>query len=135
MTPEFNINEIILDAGTQARVELNKSIIEEYAEAMKDKEIEKTFPRIFIYIDGEKYYLVDGFHRLEAYKKLGYSKVEAKWCRGTLRDAILYSLKANAKHGLRRTNEDKRKAVLTLLSDEEWSKKSVRELAEMAAVS
>jgi hypothetical protein len=40
-----------------------------------------------------------------------------------------------AAHGLRRTNEDKRRAVLTLLRDEEWSKKSQRWIAERCGVS
>ncbi|MFN7429670.1 MAG: hypothetical protein ACK5TP_03700, partial [bacterium] len=34
------------------------------------------------------------------------------------RDAVLHSLSANAEHGLRRTNADKRKAVLTMLTNE-----------------
>src|SRR4051812_28954917 len=42
---------------------------------------------------------------------------------------------ANSSHGLRRTNEDKRRAVLTLLNDEEWSQWSGNEIARRAAVS
>lgn len=41
---------------------------------------------------------------------------------GSQRDAILYSLGANAAHGRRRTNADKRRAVQRMLSDEEWSR-------------
>lgn len=37
--------------------------------------------------------------------------------------------------GLRRTNADKRKAVKTLLKDEEWSQWSDREIARQCAVS
>ena len=37
---------------------------------------------------------------------------------GGLRDAILHSVGANATHGLRRTNADKRRAVTILLEDE-----------------
>lgn len=54
---------------------------------------------------------------------------------GTQRDAIPYSVSANSKHGLRRTNADKRKAVLTLLNDEEWSEWSDREIARRCEVS
>lgn len=37
---------------------------------------------------------------------------------GGLRDAILHSVGANATHGLRRTNADKRRAVAILLEDD-----------------
>ncbi|WP_082378548.1 ParB/RepB/Spo0J family partition protein [Propionispora sp. 2/2-37] len=42
---------------------------------------------------------------------------------------------ANASHGLRRTNADKRKAVMMLLQDEEWSKWSNVKIAEQCCVS
>ena len=38
-------------------------------------------------------------------------------------------------HGVRRTNADKRKAVMTLLQDEEWSQWSNVKIAEQCAVS
>jgi hypothetical protein len=53
---------------------------------------------------------------------------------GSKRDAILYSVGANANHGKRRTNEDKRKAVLTLLNDEEWSQWSDTKIADQCQV-
>lgn len=45
-----------------------------------------------------------------------------------------YSVGANATHGLRRTNADKRRAVETLLRDEEWGAKSDRWIAEKCGV-
>ena len=46
----------------------------------------------------------------------------AREAEGSLRDAILFSVGANSEHGLRRTNEDKRKAVETMLTNEAVSK-------------
>jgi hypothetical protein len=54
--------------------------------------------------------------------------------KGTRRDAILYAVGANEGHGLRRTPADKRKAVLTLLEDPEWSKWSNYQIAEACKV-
>jgi Zn-dependent M16 (insulinase) family peptidase len=54
---------------------------------------------------------------------------------GSQRDAVLYSVGANASHGLARTQEDKRKAVKTILEDFEWSDWSDREIARRASVS
>lgn len=56
--------------------------------------------------------------------------------RPTLPEAIwtLGRVGANASHGLRRTNDDKRRAVLTLLNDLEWAKWSDREIARACGV-
>jgi hypothetical protein len=54
---------------------------------------------------------------------------------GTQRDAVLFSVAANATHGQRRTNADKRKAATTLLLDPEWCVWSDREIAKRCAVS
>ena len=54
---------------------------------------------------------------------------------GSLRDTILHSAGANATHGLRRSNADKRRAVLLLLEDEEWSRWSNSEIARRCVVS
>jgi len=47
----------------------------------------------------------------------------------------LHSVGANAKHGLRRSNKDKRKAVTTLLLDEQWCQWSDRAIAKQCQVS
>jgi hypothetical protein len=61
--------------------------------------------------------------------------VDADVFEGTRRDAVLYAVGANAKHGLRRTNADKRYSVKLLLSDPEWrEKRSNRWIAEKCAV-
>jgi hypothetical protein len=54
---------------------------------------------------------------------------------GTRRDAILHAAGANADHGLRRSNDDKRRAVQMLLQDEEWGRWSDREIARRCKVS
>lgn len=105
---------------------------QEYAEAMQEGDI---FPPVVVFNDGARYWLADGFHRYHASNYVGYLEIEADVNLGTKRDAILYSVSANAKHGLRRTNADKRKAVLTLLNDDEWSGWSDREIARQCVVS
>ena len=55
--------------------------------------------------------------------------------RGTRRDAILWRVRANATHGMPRTNADKRRAVETLLRDEEWARWTDNKLARTCAVS
>ena len=127
----IDLKKIRIDGGTQPRSEIDYSIVNEYAEAMQEGD---TFPPVVVFNDGANYWLADGFHRYHAYVKLGFYEIEAQVKPGTKRDAVLYSVSANHDHGLRRSNADKRKAVLTLLEDEEWSKWSDREIAEKCEV-
>jgi hypothetical protein len=87
-----------------------------------------------VHYDGATYWLSDGFHRYFAHKNRNCESIWAEVLTGSKRDAILYSVGANANHGKRRTNEDKRKAVLTLLNDEEWSQWSDTKIADQCQV-
>ena len=119
----------IQDGGAQMRVEMTESIIQEYAEAMVAGDV---FPPIIVFFDDSDHWLADGFHRTGAAKMLGRESIDADVRQGTQRDALLYGIGSNAKHGLRRTQADKRKAVATLLADEQWSKWSDRKIATAA---
>ncbi len=92
-------------------------------------------PPVTLFYDGAHYWLADGFHRYFGAKAAGRTTIHEDITPGTLRDAILYSLSANSKHGLRRSNADKRRAVQTLLDDSEWGSWSDHELARRCAVS
>lgn len=123
----LSLNEIATDGGTQSRLKLNHVIIEDYAEAMQAG---VEFPPITVFYDGKIYWLADGFHRVAAARKALVEDITCEVRQGTRRDAVLYSVGANATHGLPRNREDKKRAVMTLLHDEEWSKWSDREIAK-----
>ncbi|WP_422928568.1 ParB N-terminal domain-containing protein [Singulisphaera sp. PoT] len=125
------IDRIRVDGGTQPRAEMNDEVVTEYVDAA----IEGRLPPVTVFYDGSDYWLADGFHRLEAWKRAGFHEVDAQVFQGDRREAVLYSVGANADHGLRRTNEDKRRAVWTLLRDEEWCKLTDSEIAKRCAVS
>lgn len=126
------LSAIRVDGGTQSRALLQDSIIAEYAAALADG---VTFPPVVIFYDGSDHWLADGFHRVRAFAAAGRDTIPADVRQGTRRDAILYSVGANETHGLRRTNDDKRRAVMTLLDDAEWSKWSDREIGRLCRVS
>lgn len=128
----INIADIRVNGGTQSRASIDRGVVSDYAEAVRDG---ATFPAITVFFDGSSYWLADGFHRYEAYSAAQVYDVPADIRQGTQRDAILFSVGANASHGLRRTNDDKRRAVLTLLNDPEWSAWSAREIARACGVS
>lgn len=129
---KLELNKIRLDGNTQPRAELNQEIVGDYAEAVMAGVV---FPPIDVFHDGSTYWLADGFHRYFAHKRSGATMIDATVHTGTLRDALLFSVGANSKHGLRRTNEDKRRAVMVLLNDLEWSEWSDIKIAETAGVS
>jgi hypothetical protein len=129
---KLKLSQIVIDKGTQTREDLDQKTVTEYAEAMMNKDV---FPPLIVFHDGIKYYLVDGFHRYFAYKQTVTPEVEVEVINGTLRNAQEYALGVNDKHGLKRTNGDKRNAVLIALNDLEWSLLTNREIGKLCRVS
>ncbi|MCK6458110.1 MAG: ParB/RepB/Spo0J family partition protein [Phycisphaerae bacterium] len=98
-----------IDGDTQPRTAINPGIVQEYAEAMQAG---VEFPPITVVHDGATYWLVDGFHRFFAHRRLNRQQIKAEVVAGELADARWLSVAANKAHGLRRTNDDKAKAVI-----------------------
>ncbi|RVD26600.1 MULTISPECIES: hypothetical protein [unclassified Mesorhizobium] len=130
--PLIELASIRTDGGTQSRAVIDKSVAFEYSEDIADG---VSFPPVVIFNDGEANWLADGFHRYEAHVMAGKKKIAAEIKQGTRRDAILFSVGANATHGLKRTRADKRRAVETLLNDPDWSSWSDWEIARKCYVS
>lgn len=126
------IASINMDGGTQPRAAIDFDVVEEYALALASG---AAFPPVVVFFDGSTYWLADGFHRTHAHKVAERQSIECDVRQGTRRDAILFSVGANASHGMRRTNEDKRRAVLALLNDPEWAGWSDGEISRRCAVS
>ena len=131
-TKTLKLDQIRIDGGTQPRVAIDEDVVAEYADLYVDG---VDLPPVTVFHDGSTYWLADGFHRYWASKRAERETIAVEIQQGTRRDAILYSVGANASHGLRRTNDDKRKAIQTLLDDEEWCQWSNREIARRCGVS
>lgn len=138
-----SLDTLRVDGGTQSRVMLDEEVASEYAERMSqdphtglilDTEGE-PWPPLVAFFDGKDHWLVDGFHRLRAAKLAELTGFQLDVKPGEMRDAIRLSLSVNAKHGLRRTREDKRRSVERALADDEWVSYSDRKLAQLCAVS
>lgn len=129
--PTLEIALLRRDGGTQPRASIDERVVAEYADALNEG---TTFPPVIVFYDGTDHWLADGFHRADANARAGRTTIDADVRQGTRRDAILFSVGANAAHGQRRTNADKRRAVETLLRDEDWSRWSDRDIARRAAV-
>lgn len=123
----LELDQIRIDGGTQSRVELNQETVAEYAQAFTAG---ATFPPVVAFFDGANYWLADGFHRYFGARDAGESAIDAEIRTGTQRDAVLYSWGANDKHGLPRSNADKRNIVTAILKDEQGRQWSDRDIAK-----
>jgi len=108
----LDMSVVRIDGDTQPRTAINPGIVQEYAEAMQAG---AEFPPVTVVHDGATYWLVDGFHRFFAHRRLNRQQIKAEVIAGELADARWLSVSANKAHGLRRTNEDKVKAVARAL--------------------
>ena len=117
----LSLEHIATGCGTQSRAVLHKEVIDQYAEAMNSG---ATLPPLEVFSDGTAFWLADGFHRYRAAKKLGRNDLPCNVHKGSLRDAILFSVGSNAEHGLPRTNADKHAAIMMLLNDQVWVTRS-----------
>lgn len=129
---KIKLKDIRLDGGTQPRQFINQDVVADYTELLLESAV---FPPVTVFHDGANFWLGDGFHRFFANKKAGFIDIECDVKQGTMRDAVLFSVGTNADHGLRRTNEDKRKAIQTLTEDIEWGEWSDSEIARRCNVS
>lgn len=129
---EIPLDDIETIADAQIRViGTDPGTVSEYAEAMEGG---ASFPPIILFHDGAGYWPGDGFHRIEAARRLDRDAIEAEIRPGSKRDAVLFACSANATPGLRRTQADKRNAVETMLRDPDWSDLSDRAIAKNCAV-
>jgi hypothetical protein len=138
VTVPVPVDAIRVDGDTQARAAgLDPDVVTDYAEAIRTAKADGRpfpLPPVRIFKDGKTCWLADGNHTLAGAKEAGEANVPAVVKTGTKRDAILYAAGANAEHGLRRTDADKRRSVLMLLTDPEWSQWSDREVARRCHV-
>lgn len=126
------LSQITADQRAQPRTSIEMDKVEEYAADMRRGD---QFPPCIVFQERKTYWLADGFHRYYAATPAEVLEIECEVRQGTLRDAILFSCGANAAHGFRRTNEDKRRAVMKLLTDVEWSKRGDAWIERHCAVS
>lgn len=131
MPETLKVTEIIT-GHTQFRAVENAATVAEYADAMQAGEV---FPPIVVWRVGDELHLSDGYHRLAALRKLGRVTVEADVREGTALELFEHALGANARHGLPRTQEDKRKAVRAALAHPELSQRSDTQIGKLCGVS
>lgn len=97
------MNALTLDEELQPRASIDRTVLENYVQLLVDG---VRFPPVVAFNDGSVTWLSDGFHRWHSRRVLDLDDIEVDVRDGTRRDALLFSLSANAKHGLQRGSTD-----------------------------
>ncbi len=91
------------------------------------------FPPVDVFHDGIGYYLADGFHRFHAARRCAFLTILANVHKGTVADAVWFSIGANKTNGLRRKPGDKRRAIEIAL--QRFPEKTQQAIAEQVGCS
>jgi hypothetical protein len=130
MSKSLPIKDICLDGKTQQRP-VDDNVVKRYAAMMQEG---SKFPPVEIITDGKSNFLLNGFHRYFAHLKLNNKYIEANIVNGTQRQAIWLSFSANKENAFPRQFGTEKEIVQKILKDEQWSKKSTREIANHVGV-
>jgi len=113
MTETWPLAALLLDEELQPRAAIDRTVLENYVQLLVDG---VRFPPVVAFRDDQGpikvnvLWLADGFRRWHAHKVIEADGIEVDVRTGTRRDALLYSLAANAKHGLQRGATDYKRA-------------------------
>lgn len=128
----LKLDQISIDGNTQFRDHVNSQAVNDYAEKLSDG---IKFPPLLVVSDGTTNWLVDGYHRYHASKKVGFRDIQADVVQGTKLDAQVLAMGVNSNHGLQRDGMTKRKVVEAALVHPHTKDKSDREIARICGVS
>lgn len=127
---KIKLETIIIDAGTDVRNEINEDTVNEYGQHAREK---AKLPPLIVFDSPDGLLLADGFHRYFGFERQGIKEYECEIRKGSRADAIKFALGCNTTHGLRRTNADKRNAVVIALKEfPSLSNRSIREMCNVS---
>lgn len=118
--------------GLQARVAMNEDVVEDYAGLYREG---RELPPIAVGRCDGVLYVYDGWHRLAARRCADLPTIACLVEDLDRAELAKRAIGANRDHGLRRTSEDKRRAVVLALMQPELCRLASRQLADVAGVS
>lgn len=127
---EIPISAINKDRRTQLRIDTDGDQVENLQAAITDGDI---LPPVDVFAVGDgTFWIADGWHRYIAAVGLKLDTIQAVVHAGGFKEALQFALGANATHGLRRSNKDKRHAVEVAVK--EFATLSNRAIADLCHV-
>lgn len=125
---QLRLSEVTLDTRLRVRA-VDEDVARDYADDIDE------LPPVTVWLLGELYLLVNGWHRYRAHQLAGATCVRVVVMTGSYQQAMLYVAGADRQVGVRRTRETKRAAVLLVLSTPNGANWSDRDVAKHCGVS
>lgn len=128
-----DLDKIDHDGSPKVRDEVRKDTVQEYAENYEA--LVKMPEPVLFEVEKDHYLIGDGWHRIAAMHSLG-DKGAQSWIfdvqKGSYEDCLVFALQANLRHGVRRSNADKRQCAITAV--QQFYEKSNEAIASVAGV-
>lgn len=125
MSQIVQLSDIAFDRSPRVRHSVRPEAVDEYAERYIAKQ--PMPPVVLFTTDSHTYFIGDGLHRLSALIKIEGRECVADVRTGGYEEALRHALVANERHGVRRSNEDKRMCVAAALR--QWPNQSNNAIA------
>jgi len=115
------LQDVDFNGSPMVRHDIRRDAVSEYMESYKK---DKTkMPNIVLFSDEKGRYLIaDGMHRFLAMAQLKFKAFPAEVLSGNYESALSYALTANERHGLRRSQADRRRCIEAAIK--QWPAKS-----------
>ena len=126
---EWTLERIDMCAKFRTRAAESTDLVAYYTACMKANDV---FPPLRIVKVDRTHHLVDGFHRLAAYRAVQAKQATVEVTEGTWRDAMWFALKGNRAHGMPLTNVDMHRVVQIVV--QKYPRNSDRWVAEFCEV-
>lgn len=127
------LSKLVVKREVQVRADgLVETRVREFMEILSNG---GELPPIHAFHDGNAYILVDGFHRIEAHKRLRLTTIYVEVTKGDYDAALDYAETANLEHGLPLTFKDKKNLLeRRFRRNHEWVRYSNGKIAGLLGV-
>lgn len=123
----LSLTQICRERGTQGRAAISPTVVDQYVALMRAG---VEFPPVTVWTDGFENWLTDGFHRVIAAERLGWTEITAEVRPGSLEEARWDSFSANTTHGLPRSRADIKHLVSSALRHPKATPLSTNQIAK-----
>jgi transcriptional regulator with XRE-family HTH domain len=120
-----NIGDLVIRQDLFIRFGLNEDAIQRYMDLYRSGR-EKA-----IKVQAGTNVIIDGFHRIEASKRLGLKKILVEYVEAHDKDLRALAYKYNMPHGLPPTREERNRLIINLYFKDGWTQQQIADLTRL----